>query len=181
MTNQKLKSLYALFVWGFLIAGMANTVEAGEVMSPEVEMRAMVVEISSSELERLGIEKTKDVFSPKEFQIIKTNLETGKVKSKIMAFPPLRTIDGTQATTRLIFLKSEHIFTAAPKIEGDIIKVSMELQLIDPVRMIKTSTITRLRNGETVLISGISNSKPEEGFNILVFITANIIDYSIDE
>ncbi|MBU0534371.1 MAG: hypothetical protein KJ887_06220 [Candidatus Omnitrophica bacterium] len=169
-----MKNLLAILL---LIVSITIIVRAGEIKPSEVEIKAMVVTLSSAELQKLGIEKTKDNFSPEEFQIIRTKLQTGEIKSNILELPSLRTIDGTQATTKISSLKLEHIFTATPKIDGDIILISMKLQLTDAVRMIKTSTTTQVKNGETALVSGISDlGAEEERLNTMVFVTANIID-----
>ena len=56
--------------------------------------------------------------------------------------------------------------------------ISLKLRLNDEMKNYTMSTIIDAKNGETMLISGISSLKAEkEGLNTLMFVTANIIDH----
>lgn len=221
--GKKLMKRYLVVVF-LLIVGMTIVVKAGDIKSPEVEIKAIIVEIPSYELEKLGIDQNKILeggttygfnINPEKFQIFKNKLQTGEIEAKVGAPPTLKTISGYEGTVafrgdvhymqkvgdNLYKLRTINdigiIFTATPVIENDIIVITLKLQVNDvgkrqvlpeapdlkvgiPLTTSRQiSTTVSVKDGETVLVGGIS--RKDEGkdrqfsTHTLSFITANII------
>ncbi len=139
--------VYNLVVIFFLIAVITITAHADEVMPSEVKIKAMVVEVSSGELRKVGLEDRMENLSQEEILNLKNKLESNEIEVKILYPPTIITIDSTEGTTR--FIKDIHYmekvgdnlyqlktlknigisFTAQPIIEDNIIHTTVNLQV----------------------------------------------------